>query len=468
MLGTSRDPCLLEPGVAVLVAADLDSGQGGHAPLKAIRTGSLGHLAHDPGAVGHEQSLVVQHQLLVLGKVLIVGLCGGNGVGVGSQLVDDVKAGLCLRGIPDAFLIVGGLVEELRAAGGIHQCVEERIKVAGGGVGEQVGALSGSLVAQCPHLVPGLGHVPALFLQETGVVEQAAGAVEHGSQIGLAVAVGVGQGGVGKAACDLLAHLLALAGHGHAQHIGDVGDQVALDELLGQGSFTAGGQMDHVGVVAALHGGANDVLQLLVGGQLHLDAGLGGKGLGDLLPHLSAIAGLDGSDLDGHVLCCGRSSSRRCRAGCGGAGRTAAGGQAQCSGTHASHFQKIATRNAFHSVSSIIKFRSKHSRGKQASSEGAVVFSASNIEVFTVRNKVFVVSFFRNIAFLEILSAKALKLVGVFWNISPSVTNSAYFCTPSKAKVLNPSKNQGLHFFFIASIMRKNARKSASFLGLYF
>ena len=178
--------------------------------------------------------------------------------------------------------------------------------------------------------------------------------------------------------------------------------------------------MDNVGVIAALHGRADDVLQLLVGGQLHLDAGLSSKGLGDLLPHLSAIAGLDGSDLDGHVLCCGRSSRRRCRAGCGRAGRTAAGGQTQCSGTHASHFQKIATRNAFHSVSSIIKFRSKHSRGKQASSEGAVVFSASNIEVFTACNKAFVVSFFRNIAFWKFLSAKAIKFVLWFWYILPA------------------------------------------------
>ena len=227
--------------------------------------------------------------------------------------------------------------------------------------------------------------------------------------------------------------------------------------------------MDHVGVVAALHGGADDVLQLFVGGQVHLDAGLGGKGLGDLFPHLSAVAGLDGSNLDGDVRShCGRSSGRRCRAGRGGAGSTTTGSQAQCSGTHASRFQKIATRNAFHSVSSIIKFRSKHSRGKQASSEGAVVFSASNIEVFTVRNKVFVVSFFRNIAFLEILSAKALKLVRLFWNISPSVTNLTYFCTPSKEKVLALSKNQGLHFFFIASIIRKNVRSNASFLGPYF
>ena len=122
---------------------------------------------------------------------------------------------------------------------------------------------------------------------------------------------------------------------------GDVSDQIALDELLGQGSFTAGSQMDNVGVVAALHGGADDVLQLLVGGQVYLDAGLGGKGLGDLLPHLSTVASLDGSNLDGDVRShCGRSSGRRCRAGRGGAGSTTTGSQAQCSGTHAGRFQK--------------------------------------------------------------------------------------------------------------------------------
>ena len=137
---------------------------------------------------------------------------------------------------------------------------------------------------------------------------------------------------------------------------------------------------------------------------------------------------------------CGRSSGRRCRAGRGGAGRTAAGSQAQCSGTHASRFQKIATRNAFHSVSSIIKFRSKHSRGKQASSEGAVVFSVSNIEVFTVCNKVFVVSFFRNIAFWKILSAKALKFVLMVLVHSPSsVTSLTYFLHSVEGKSIEPS-----------------------------
>src|SRR5699024_4651417 len=167
-----------------------------------------------------------------------------------------------------ALLVVGGLVEELGAAADVHQGVEESVKVAGGGVSKEVGAGSGGCVAQGPHLVPGLGHLPAVLGQEAGVVEQAAGAVEHGGQVGLAVAVGVGQRGIGKAAGDLVAHHRVLAGHGHAQHVGDVGDQVALDELLGQGGLAAGGQVDDVGVIAALHGGADDVLEVLVGGQL--------------------------------------------------------------------------------------------------------------------------------------------------------------------------------------------------------
>ena len=39
---------------------------------------------------------------------------------------------------------------------------------------------------------------------------------------------------------------------------------VVLDELLGQAGLTAGGQVDDVGELAALHGGADDVLQVLV------------------------------------------------------------------------------------------------------------------------------------------------------------------------------------------------------------
>ena len=152
--------------------------------------------------------------------------------------------------------------------------------------------------------------------------------------------------------------------------------QVALDELLGQGSLTAGSQMDNVGVVAALHGGADDVLQLLVGGQVHLDAGLGGKGLGDLLPHLSAVAGLDGGYLDGNVCSrrCGRSGGGGCHAGCGGAGRAAAGSQTQCSGANAGRLQEITTRNTIHTVLPPSFCSVQTQPGKQALHEGLCVF----------------------------------------------------------------------------------------------
>jgi len=76
-----------------------------------------------------------------------------------------------------------------------------------------------------------------------------------------------------------------------------------------------------------------------------------------------------------------------------------------------------------------------------------VVFSGSNIEFFTVCSKVFVASFFRNIAFWKFLSAKALKLVGLFWSISPSVTNLTHFLHAIKGKSIDPIQKSGLAFF---------------------
>ena len=304
MLGAGGNPGLLEPGVAVAVAAGLNGGQGGHAPLEVLAPGGVGHLAHDPCAVGHEDRLVVQNELLVHLEVLVVGLGGGHGVGVGGQLLNDLKALLRLGGIPHALGVGGGGVKELGAAHRVHQSVQESVEVAGGGISKEVDALGHGLVAQLPHLVPGGGNLPPLLLKEAGVVEQAAGGVEHGGQIGLAVAVGVGEGGVGKTAGDLVGDLHVLAGHGHAQHVGDFGDLVVLDELVGQALLTAGGQMDHVGILSALHGGPDDVLQTLVGGELHLDAGLGGEGVTDLLPHAGIgilVAGGQGGHADGHV-----------------------------------------------------------------------------------------------------------------------------------------------------------------------
>ena len=49
---------------------------------------------------------------------------------------------------------------------------ERGVEVAGGGVSKQGDVLSGGLVAQGPHLVPGGGDGPALLRKETGVIEQ--------------------------------------------------------------------------------------------------------------------------------------------------------------------------------------------------------------------------------------------------------------------------------------------------------
>ena len=110
--------------------------------------------------------------------------------------------------------------------------------------------------------------------------------------------------------------------------------------------------MDDVGVIAALHRGADDVLQVLVGGQLNGDAGLLGEGVGHLLPHLGAVGGLDGRHLDGLGRGC-RRSCRGCTAACGGsgggAGRAAAGRQAHGRCACTDDLDKVATRNAFHS-----------------------------------------------------------------------------------------------------------------------
>ena len=77
---------------------------------------------------------------------------------------------------------------------------------------------------------------------------------------------------------------------------------VSLDQLLGQAGGTAQSQVNAVGVLTVLHGTLQDVLQVLIGGQLDLDAGGSLEGSGDIGPDLGAVSGLDGSDLDGHGL----------------------------------------------------------------------------------------------------------------------------------------------------------------------
>ena len=60
--------------------------------------------------------------------------------------------------------------------------------------------------------------------------------------------------------------------------------------------------MNNVGELTVLHGSRDDVLQLLVGDQLDIDAGLSGESGNNVSPNLGAVSGLDGSDLDGNSL----------------------------------------------------------------------------------------------------------------------------------------------------------------------
>ena len=338
MLGCRRDPGLLEPGVAVTVAALFHSGQGREAPFKAIGAGRFRHLAHDPGAVGHKDGLIVQHKLLVLCKVVVVGIGRGGRLGVLGQLGNNVEAGLGLLGVPDAFFITRGLVEELGAARRVHQSVEESVEVTGGGVGKQADAFGLRLVAQLPHLIPGGGHFPALFFQQAGVIEQAAGAVEHGCQIRFAVAIRIGQGGIREATRNFILHLDVLTGHRHVQHIGNVQNAVVFNERFGQSRLAARGQMDDVGIIAGLHTRTDNILQLLVGRQFNRNAGVGSlKRRAHFFPHVAAIGRLDGGHLQRLLSGRRRAASRgagACRRRRRRAGAAAAGEQGERHGEH--------------------------------------------------------------------------------------------------------------------------------------
>ena len=92
-----------------------------------------------------------------------------------------------------------------------------------------------------------------------------------------------------------------------------------------------------------------------------------------------------------------------------------------------------------------------------------MLFCDSNIEVFAVFNKVFVVSFFRNIAFLSFSSAKVLNFAALFWYIFPPCNQFDTFPSFCAEENIYHAKKQGLLFFLFAPIMRKNARSSATF-----
>ena len=234
-------------------------------------------------------------------------------MGVGSQLVQDVQQGLAVLGIPCTLLIGGDGIEEIGTADSVHQSEHESIVVASGGVSEQINAFSLSSLAQSPHLVPGGGNCPALILEQLCVVEQAAGRVEHGSHVGHAVAVGSNDVVVGKAAGNLIRNLNGLAGDGQCQSVGQGVQSVGLNQLLSQASGTAGSQVNNIREFTVLHGAGQNIFQVLVGGQLNLDAGLSFESSGNISPNLRTISGLDSSDLNGHGLSSRSLRSRRSR-----------------------------------------------------------------------------------------------------------------------------------------------------------
>ena len=105
----------------------------------------------------------------------------------------------------------------------------------------------------------------------------------------------------------------------------------------------------------------------------------------------------------------------------------------------------------------------KHSRGKQALPGRAVCFSVSNISFFAFLNKGFVVSFFRNLALWNFLSAKSLNSRGCFGQVALACNFFDTFKSFSGTKNRGPTEKQGLLFSHFPSIMEKSPRGIVSF-----
>ena len=57
--------------------------------------------------------------------------------------------------------------------------------------------------------------------------------------------------------------------------------------------------MDYIGEFSALHGGADNILQVFIGDEINGNAGLGSEGLGHLYPNVRTIGGFDSGHLNG-------------------------------------------------------------------------------------------------------------------------------------------------------------------------
>ena len=99
---------------------------------------------------------------------------------------NDIKALLCLRSLQIPSWSSVALSKNCRSANGIHQCIEEGIKIAGGWIGEQGNSLCLCLFLPAPTFPPQPWNRPA-FCSKKYVIKQTARRIKHRSQVGLSI-----------------------------------------------------------------------------------------------------------------------------------------------------------------------------------------------------------------------------------------------------------------------------------------
>ena len=134
-----------------------------------------------------------------------------------SQLVQNIQQLLAIPGVPCVCLIGRNRFGELRATDGMHQCQQKCITVVRCGISKQSDILLRRRISQDPHLIPGSRQGPAFLPEQFCIVNQSAGRIEHGCQIGFSVTVRRNALVVAEASGNFLRGFHILAGNGPGQ-----------------------------------------------------------------------------------------------------------------------------------------------------------------------------------------------------------------------------------------------------------
>src|SRR5690606_8184091 len=102
---TFGDIHLFEEGVGVRISILGLLRQCHESPLKTICARSILHFVWQPGAVWNKQSLVVQNELLVLGKVSYVSLGNSVGMSVFCDFPDNLKSSGRFWAFPSSYIV---------------------------------------------------------------------------------------------------------------------------------------------------------------------------------------------------------------------------------------------------------------------------------------------------------------------------------------------------------------------------